>query len=918
MKYFNAVYLATASASAIIGFAGVAAAQEGPAPSEQDNGEVVLDIVVVEGFRSGLDRARELELNSDKLVEIVSGDSIGRLPDQNVAEAINRLTGVYLRPDQGEGRYVSIRGVDPILNNVTLNGQTVGVSDTDGRSGRAAPLDVLSASALNRVEVFKVTTPDLDGQSIGGTINIVTPTAFDYDGRLVNLNADVGYNDFGEENDIYSFDAAYAQTFMDGKLGVYLNGGYWYKEYLSHLYENPRAAFADEGVSDVLYPDRVRFGSAVGNRERINGTINLEYRPDNTTRAWLRGYYTEYNDEEVRPEFTVRNRGDIIGVSETEFAWTRYRIENETRVERQERPVTQIVLGGEKTFGDAWTIESNLNYTTAEEINPYLNYYEVETQSASVDTSDPALAPVRFLLNGTGFATPTYNADTTDGLTPADLAFHEVSRYRDITSQVEEETWTVDTDALWEGTFSGRATTFKTGFKAILRDKSVDDQDSRFPFEGEATLADSDLGVLFRDAGFGVSYVHIPGLVLPVPDKSGYDAFFAANPDLFSFDEAGSRSNSIEDDYTLEENIYAGFVMGSIDLTPDFNLLGGVRVELTDTNVSAFSFVDTVEQGNAIPEGRSRIDELPFGESDIVDVSASYDYTTVLPAVIARWNASEQLQLRASVSTNLGRPDYPDIAPISTLEVTEFYDDVADEVLFSAANTIGNPELDPFYGINFDASASYSLADGSGAFSLGAFYKRIDNAIYGFNRELEDFEFLGVVFDTYEESTLSNADPGHIAGIELAFQKDLRNLPGAFSGFGVLANATFIDSEVEVFQRPGEKLPFFNQADTILNAQLYYEKYGFSGRVAYAYQSEAIFDEIGASAQEDIFRAAYETVSAQLSYEINDQWKITLQGTNLTDEPDLTYRNGDEFFVAENPGYEIYGREFRLGINWRY
>ena len=889
---------------------GVATAQE----ADQEDA-YVLDVITVEGYREGLARARELERGADSLVNIVSGDSIGKLPDTNVAEALNRLTGVYLRPDQGEGRYVSIRGVDPILNNVTLNGQTIGVSDTDGRSGRAAPLDVLSASSLNRVEVFKVTTPDLDGQSIGGTINIVTPTAFDFDGLYATLNGDYGFNDFGDESDIYSLDGAIANTFLDGKLGVYVSASYWYKEYLSHLYENPRAGFADEGV-DALYPNRVRFGSSVGERERTNATLNLEYRADDATRVWAQYYYTEYLDTEVRPEFTIRNRGDLVGVSETEFFWTRYALENETRVEEQERPVRQFVIGGEKEIG-AWTLEGNLNYTTAEEVNPFLNYYESETRSPRVDTLDPALAPVRFELSGDGRAVPFYNADTTGGLTPADPAFHNISRRRAITSNVEEETYTADFDALWEGEFNNRAATFKTGFKYLSRDKSVDDQDTRFPFEGEATLADSNLGVLFSDAGQGIAFDLIPGLVLPIPDRNGYEAYFAANRDQFSFDESSSASNSIEDDYTLEERIAAAYVMASIDLTDTVNLIGGVRIEQTDVDVSAFSFVDTLEQGNAIPDGRSRIDELPFGESDIVDVSASYDYTTVLPSIILRWDPNESWQARASISTNLGRPDYPDVAPISTLEVVELFDDINDVVLLSASNEIGNPELDPYYGINYDASLTYYLPDNTGAVSVGAFYKNIDNAIYSFRRDLEDFEFLGVTFDDYSEVTLNNAEDGHIAGIELSFQKDFVQLPAPFDGFGVLANASFIDSEVEVFERPGEKLPFFNQADTIYNAQLYYEKYGFQARVAYAYQSEAIFDEIGSSVEQDIFRAEYETVNARLSYNLTPAFQISLTGSNLTDEPDLTYRNGNEFFIAENPGLEKYGREFRIGFNWK-
>ena len=162
---------------------------------------IELDTFEVKGYRDSLLLAREEARDSLSLKDVLAADAVGKLPDANIAEALKRVTSVYLAPDQGEGRYVSIRGADPILNNVTLNGQTIAVSDTDGRSGRAAPLDVLSASAISRIEVFKVTTPDMDGQSIGGTINVKTPSAFDYAESFSMFNAEYGYNDFSTGSD---------------------------------------------------------------------------------------------------------------------------------------------------------------------------------------------------------------------------------------------------------------------------------------------------------------------------------------------------------------------------------------------------------------------------------------------------------------------------------------------------------------------------------------------------------------------------------------------------------------------------------------------------------------------------------------------------------------------------------------------
>lgn len=890
----------------------LAIAQSDETAVESSLETVELEAFTVVGFRDSLELSRQKMRAAGSLTDVIAADSVGKLPDQNIAEALNRVTSVYLRPDQGEGRYVSIRGVDPILNNVTLNGQTIAVSDTDGRSGRAAPLDVLSASSVSTIEVFKVTTPDMDGQSIGGTINITAPSAFNFEKGFSRVNAEVGYNDFGTSDSIYGLGFDYATRFGESDVwALYLSANYSYKEYLSHLYENPRAGHPEGAFSDVLVPDRVRFGSAVGERERTSFSSNLEFKPSEDSHVWLRYYFTDYTDIELRPEYTIRNRGDIGAVTEKEFYWTRYRIENETRLEKQERPVDQIVLGGKQWISEDWSIEGNVNFTNAKETNPYLNYYEVETQSdrGSLDPND---APVRFTLDESGKATPVFNADFTDGLTPEDMAFHQVSRLRNITSQVEENTVTADITAEWKGNLGEKRITFKTGAKFLDRDKKVDDNDNRFPYTGDATLADAGLGTSFADIGRGVPYSVIPGFNLPIPTPDAYEALRAANPGDFVFDAAGSASNSVEDDYTMNEKVMAYFAMGSIDLSPRVKLLGGARVERTDVDVSAFSYIDQVSTSN--PDDVTKIGDLPFGTSDVVDVSRSHEYTNVLPSVILKWDLDESWLLRTSFSTNIGRPDYPDTAPISTLEVSEVFEDPG---VFVANNSIGNPDLKPYEGTNYDISLDYYFDDQSGLVSVGGFYKRIENAIYGFNQQFSDYEFAGVLFSEYSSSTKGNADPGFISGLEFTFQKDLVSLPAPFDGFGFLANLSLIDSEVEVAERPGEKLPFFNQADTIYNLQLYYERDKFSARVALAHQSEAIFDEISGSVEEDIYRAASTTVDAKVSYDFSDRWSVYLTGKNLTDEPDLTYRSGDEYFIAENPGYERYGREYRLGFTWK-
>lgn len=880
-----------------------------------DDGGAADDTIVVSGFREGLANAREIVRNAPNRVDVMSADDVNKLPDTNIAEALRRLPSVYLIRDQGEGRYVSIRGVDPILNNVTMNGQTIAVSDTDGESGRAAPLDVLSSSALSRVEIHKVTLPFMDGQSIGGTINIVTPSGFDRADTFLNLSAEVGHNDFGKHSGIRAGNLAFGTQFgADNQFAIFVSGEYWFKQYTSQQYTTSAPWTNADLPAPYYFPGTVVYAQSVGEKERYGGSANLEYRPDQDTRAWLRYFFTQYNDYRDRPQISLSTASRGFN-SLDEYYANRYTASMETRSELQERPVQQLVLGGEHDFGGGWGITASLNYTTAKEVNPYQRYFQ--STGASTEAGDGEAPAIVFALDKNGLARPIrFNTALSGGRTFMDPAFERITAFRGVTSNVLEKTYTGNLDLTWDGELAGHAVQFRTGVKAILRDKSVDDTDYRYyPTETTYLLSSyRGLSALFP-AGRGEPYAIVRGLTgLMAPSRAGYEAYFDAYPDNFYYDEVTSRANSMENDYRLDENIYAGYLMGEYHLTPSLSLMAGARIERTQSDISAMGFVAAVTSDPNIPEGRSRLGEVPFATSDIVDISRSHSYTNVLPALVMRWDVAKDWLFRASVTTNIGRPDYTDIAPISTIVVSEAYDPVNDRVDLDASVEIGNPELKPYKSLNFDASLDYYFPDRSGSVSLGAFYKRVTNAIYGIENQFENHVFEGVTYDHYYEETVANSNPGHIQGIELSVQKDFNFLPAPLDGFGIYANAALIDSEVEIDVpgRPDGRVPFFNQADEIYNLQLYYERGGLSARVAWSYQGDATGSSFGSNPDLDNYRAPRETVDAQISYTFANDLKLSLTGSNLTNPANINYRNGDRFFVSS---YEIFGREFRFSIS---
>lgn len=917
-----------------------------------------LETFEVTGFRESWIRSMQKERNSSNLKSVVSADSVGKLPDTNIAEALNRVSSIYLREDQGEGRYVSIRGIDPILNNVTINGQTVAVSDTDGRSGRAAPLDVLSASSIDSIEVIKAVTPDMDGQAIGGTININTPTGFSRGGESFTYGGvSVGYNDQMDGGDLYNANWNTGFTFGERREWAFFFGAnYMKRDYLSYLNEGTDNVllgdFGGEGdeylssngetneFGDVFIPERIKVGSADGSRERYGFTASLDFRPSERSAFHVRAYYTDYTDFEFRPEMEIRLRDldetDGTRVTSADMGYgLRGRFANELRFEKQERPVYQFVIGGKQTLGEKWTVSGDLNITSAEENNPLLNYYEAETnarnrpdevpggagnsQNAVMewDNSNPSVPHIGAIIGNNANGESNW---PNPGATPDQAAFHRLDRIRFITSEVKEETYSGDINLEYRGQWNDRPFRFKTGIKYLERDKSVDDTDNRYPWDGPDTFLNTETsaGPLARPhtqvvGDYPLGDPRSAPYIEPVPNVAAFEAFFEANRSDFDFDEDSSLANSVEDDFSLTEEILAYYAMVEFEPMDNLTVIAGARFEETEAELSAFTFT-VLDDADQYPAGSV----LPFtGDFGIAEVRGSQSYDNFLPNIQFAYQMADNWLLRGSFTSTLGRPDYPDTAPISTLEISQ---DEDDPTFFSGSLEIGNPNLEPYESDNWDLSLAYYFPGGEGMLKIGVFRKEIANAIYSFEEERRDTvyeaEGLSIPLDDLEIETFNNADDGQVDGIELEYRQNFSFLPEPFDGLGMLLNASFMESEVTIFQRPGETLPFFRQPDEVYNAQVYWAKGAWEARLAYSFLGSSLID-VGGNRFLDIYVAERELLDAQISYQVNSNWQVVLQADNITDEPESSYIFQPQF-RAENPGYEIYGTTYRLGVNWEY
>jgi TonB-dependent receptor len=268
-----------------------------PAYAQSDSEEIV-----VTGQRAQQQRSIDEKRNALGIMDVAAADDIGQLPDRNVAEVIERLPGVGVQYDQGEGRYVAVRGVPSALNGYTVNGFEIG--NPDGLT-RSLPLDILSGQLLNRVEVSKVKTADMMGQGIGANINLVTQTAFDYDDPFtVVANAQVGYQQLRKGSQPIRGDLTVGGRFgVEEQFGILLGASYSNRTYTSYgIYPDdwaPDARFARGAI-----PINTKYTDYRLKRERIGASGSLDWRSGGTE-LYVRGIYSKFTEDEYRQRFRL-------------------------------------------------------------------------------------------------------------------------------------------------------------------------------------------------------------------------------------------------------------------------------------------------------------------------------------------------------------------------------------------------------------------------------------------------------------------------------------------------------------------------------------------------------------------------------------------------------------------------------------
>lgn len=814
---------------------------------------------------AGMALARQQKRGARNILDSVSADAMGRFPDDNAAEALRRIPGVSMEIDQGEGRFVVVRGVDASLNNVTINGQIVGTPAEFGTRG--VSMDSVPADLISRLEVVKAVRPDMDANAIGASIDIATRNAFDRPEGFFSGSVRSGYNKMSGRVP-YSGNVTFGRVLDEAqRWGIVVGGSYSYRRYDSELVNGSGGAWANLNGSFVPQ-DHERYLYDV-ERQRQGVNASLEFRPSRRHALALGFNHNLFQDLEGRQQSAFDfTRGTLTSQTPTGGSFSQGQATREFRDYEQQHLINALQLRGDHALRQ-YSVDWRLGASRGQRKTP--NRVDWEFRSAgnafpnSYDVSDPTLPII----------TPTDNF--------YDGAAYPFRRVRFRTDLEREDVVTSELNLRRSATVANRAAYWKTGAKIVSRDKTQNRENQNYTGSG-FTLADFGLGGPEPDGFFGGQYRFGTTLNLPVLKQ-----FFDDNPDRFVFDPRGSLQNSLEQDFDASENVYAGYVMTGLDFAR-WDLLAGVRVERTSATYD----------GN----------ELLFADGTFTQafnrVSGSIGYTHVLPGIHVNVQPTDRLQLRVAWTNTIGRPAYADLAPIRS-----FDEEPNDDGTFRAGVDTGNPDLDPYESMNVDASVEYYLR--SGLISVAPFYKRIRNPIFTRGTVQDNVVYNGRLYQRLSLSQPENAERGHIAGVELAYQNFFSFLPSPLDGFGVNLNYTFADSSVTVFEREDDDLPFFKQSDRVGNLAVIYEKYGVTGQIAVSYTSPNL-GSLGGNVEGDDYADNYTTLDAKLSVPLNRRLRGFVDFRNINDEARRRYSGVPE----RRTRFEIYSWTINAGFDWRF
>ena len=797
--------------------------------------------VEVVGQAASIDQALKQQRNSDNIESVVHADGVAQLPDANVAEAVQRLPGISVERDQGEGRFVSVRGLGPDLNSVTINGTLVPSPES---ARRAVALDVLPAELVQSLSVIKTLTPDMDANSLGGTVDVQSLSAFDHKGLFFTGSSEAGYNKNTHQTSP-KLSGAISDRFSLGdgvdNFGVAAALSWNKRDFGSDNVETGGAWDFTDGARLNSFEQRVYDIS----RERTGGGLNVDYKPDDDTRLYVRTLYSRYKDTETRNsthlEFNTPQAAGELGKAKAKRKLKQ-------REETQE--IQSYVFGGERLLG-LWTLSGQAGYSKSSEDSP--GHIAGATFKGNTNFPDSG-------FYDTEKPRPIIGAGFYD---PSNFSLDKVDWEAQNTQDTEKN---IRLDLARDYDVQGYAAQAKFGGKVSRRNKDNDLNAWVYKDFDEAGFNDAQLNMSAFDKG----NVHYQ-LGQFGPGLSGgaiKDLIGGLNPDAY-YDEQESRAN----DFKIREDINAAYVMNTVDID-DWRFIAGMRYEGTEFKAKGTGARDGV-----------------FEAQD-----TKRDYHHWLPGLHARYQWGKNTQLRAAWTNAVVRPTFGQLAPgfvidddqatfgnpnLKPLESSNF--DLGIEHYMGQAGTVSAflfyKDIKNFV-YNNDLAGSGQWAD----FSEAHTYANGDSAkLYGLELAYsQKFDWLPAPWN------------GLLLGANTTFSRSSASIEG-------------FDQARGMNRKRDIDLP--NQSDTVGNLMLGWEDDTLSLRLSANYNSQYLYELAGiADKAHDLHVDAQTFVDFSARYSLTKNLQVSFEAQNLTDQPYFVYSGNRRYnnqYEEYGPTYSL-------------
>ncbi|MBU2340412.1 MAG: TonB-dependent receptor [Alphaproteobacteria bacterium] len=854
--------------------------------------------IVVTGFRRSLDVAQAIKREATGSLEVIVAEDIAAFPDQNLAEALQRVPGVAISRDGGEGRQISLRGLGPSFTRTELNGMEVlsnTASGLDSRGGvsrsRSFDYSVFASELFNQVVVEKSYAAEQDEGGIGGTVALRTAKPFDYPGNTLVLGAKGQVNQYTETLTPRLVGLASARS---GDFGVLVSAAYSQTETIEWGFRNwnwSRMNFGSGNVGSEIDPEtRERlvnaegdervwnsraqtYGSWFSDRERLGLTGTLQYDPGNGTDISLNVLYGRLTND--RQENVIGNAGSN-GLSANDVTGTQVvhdividefgsinaasvsgvDLRNEAKPTQDQTDFWQVALNGRTMLTDRLELTTLAGWSSSQ--------FESRWQRAYMVSNDHT---VSFAGMETDTPRNSYDFDPAD---PAAWALQSLQFRED---NIESEFYNAEAALAWEVT-----------------------GDSTLKLGGEFKHFENSAHRYQKNVNNVGGLANVPTMLNP--HSSEIDFIVGDVPAIFAAlgqDTALNESNLLAGtDYTVTERTFAGFGQYELDtMLGDIGLRANIGVRYYNTRLDS--------KGSSV---------TPNG---LVPVEIRNTYDGFLPAMNVALDLTPSLVARFGANRNISRPGFADLSAAATVRVAGY----------GGTISAGNPYLAPYTADSVEGALEYY--DGTrGSIALGVFYKNMKSFVTSETDQLPYSETgypLSLLEEGQDGSIIFNFTrpingPGaSIHGVELAARRNFDFLPGALGNFGALGNVTYADGKSDVFYSgtPYE-LPLTDLSKWSVNGTLYYDTEQFGARGSVAYRSRYRKGDGGNGNIGEYFSPST-VVDATAYYNVTPRLQLRVEALNLTDERIIQYADGDARRLMTST---VSGRTFTFGGSMRF